>query len=123
MPAAYLTLGDRQLNVHADRAHAALSELGESSRLETMLRSAYRSLSFDFEVPRASSLYLPVGHPSGFQMWNSVRASPVGAIDCVDSLWVQSSIPAAARTLSEEAALTEFAAWIALEKPRGAIRN
>src|SRR5262245_45351540 len=32
-----------------------------------------------------STLYLPFGSPPGFEMWNSVYASPVGAIDCVDS--------------------------------------
>ena len=31
---------------------------------------------------KTSSLYFPVGHPSGFEMWNSVLASPVGAIAC-----------------------------------------
>jgi hypothetical protein len=81
--------------VHADRAHAALSQLGESSRLETMLRSAYsalyRSTSKSLVAAKEScknisSLYFPVGHSSGFQIWHSVRASPVGAIDWVDSL-------------------------------------
>jgi hypothetical protein len=35
---------------------------------------------------KTSSVYFPAGHPSGFEMWNSVLASPVGAIVCVDSL-------------------------------------
>ena len=30
---------------------------------------------------KISTLYLPFGKPSGFEMWNSVQASPVGAID------------------------------------------
>lgn len=32
-----------------------------------------------------STLYLPFGSPPGFEMWNSVQASPVGAIDWLDS--------------------------------------
>ena len=35
-----------------------------------------------------SILYLPAGHPSGFAIWNSVLASPVGAIVCVDSFTI-----------------------------------
>ena len=51
---------------------------------------SYRSTSKSFvaaEEPfkKTSSLYFPVGHPSGFEMWNSVLASPVGAIVWVDS--------------------------------------
>ena len=45
----------------------------------------YRWTSTSFvpaEAPfkKTSSLYFPAGHPSGFEMWNSVLALPVGAI-------------------------------------------
>jgi hypothetical protein len=32
-----------------------------------------------------STLYVPAGQPSGFAMWNSVAAGPVGAMVWVDS--------------------------------------
>jgi hypothetical protein len=50
-----------------------------------VLRSPYRStakslVAVEEPFKKTSSLYFPVGHPSGFEMWNSVLASPVGAI-------------------------------------------
>ena len=77
-------------------SHAPLSELSfcDSSRLRGDAEFGVRRfLCLDFEVfvaaeepfKKTSSLYFPVGHPPGFEMWNSVLASPVGAIVWVDS--------------------------------------
>ena len=58
-------------------------------RLGSRSRSCYlTSKSFvpaDAPLRETSTLYFPVGHPSGFEMWNSVVALPVGAIVWTDS--------------------------------------
>ena len=49
-------------------------------------RSTSKSLvAAEDPFKKTSSLYFPIGHPSGFEMWNSVLASPVGAMVWVDS--------------------------------------
>src|SRR6476619_1336952 len=38
----------------------------------------------DFESRNTSTLYLPLGRPVGLEMWNSVYASPLGAMGWLD---------------------------------------
>jgi hypothetical protein len=54
-------------------------------------RRSCQSLTVNWAPPAGlplaeiTRLYLPAGQPSGFEIWNSVTAGPVGAMFCVAS--------------------------------------